>query len=105
MEVPFNLHENGEKKEGQNSLSVLNYTQLTTNNISGVLCRSTKRKNEIVKNTSQNTSRKIKEVLNMYLQETLGGQKKPVQKTLEKDGKSQKRHDLPKRPKNNKGKI
>ena len=38
-----NLHENGEKKEGpegQNSLSVLNYTQITTNNISGLLCRS-----------------------------------------------------------------
>ena len=65
------MHENGEKKEGQNSLSVLNYTQITTNNISGLLCRSrplslipetlnleTKLslKNEIVKNTSQNIS-------------------------------------------------
>ena len=118
-----NLHENGEKKEGpegQNSLSVLNYTQITTNNISGLLCRSrplrlipetlnleTKLslKNEIVTSTSQNTSRKINEVLNMYLQEILGGQEKPVQKTREKDEKSQKRHDLPKRPKNKKRKI
>ena len=41
----------------------------------------------------------------MYLQEILGGQEKPVQKTREKDEKSQKRHDLPKRPKNKKRKI
>ena len=35
----------------------------------------------------------------MYLEETLGGQEKPLQKTRENDGKSQKRHDLPKRTK------
>jgi len=41
----------------------------------------------------------------MYLQETLGCQEKPLQKIGEKDGKSQKLHDLPKRPKNTKRKI
>ena len=68
-------------------------TQITTNDISGLLCRSSQLrfaedqlslKNRIVKNTSQNTSRKINEVLDTYLQETLGGQEKPLQKTRER---------------------
>ena len=68
-------------------------TQITTNYISGLLCRSSQLrfaedqlslKNRIVKNTSQNTSRKINEVLDTYLQETPGGQEKPVQKTRER---------------------
>ena len=62
-------------------------TQITTNYISGLLCRSSQLrftedqlslKNRIVKNTSQNTSRKINEVLDTYLQETPGGQEKPA---------------------------
>ena len=57
-------------------------TQVTANSISGSLCRSRplrfiedelSLKNRIVKNTSQNTSRKINGVLDTYLQETLGG--------------------------------
>ena len=70
-----------------------NNTQITTNNISGLLCRSRplrfiedqrSLKNRIVKNTSQNTSRKINRVLDTYLQETLGGQEKSLQKTRER---------------------
>ena len=62
-----------------------NNTQITTNNISGLLCRGRlprfiedqlNLKNKIVKNTS----RKINGVLDTYLQETLGGQEKPLQK-------------------------
>ena len=41
-----------------------------------------------MKNTSQNTSRKINGVLDTYLQETLGGQEKPLQKTRERRGKN-----------------
>ena len=72
-------------------------TQITTNDISGLLCRSRQLrftedqlslKNRIVKNTSQNTSRKINGVLDTYLQETLGGQEKPLQKTRERRGKN-----------------
>ena len=37
-----------------------------------------------MKNASQNTSRKINGVLDTYLQETLGGQEKPLQKTRER---------------------
>ena len=72
-----------------------NNTQITTNNISGLLCRSRplrfiedqlSLKNRIVKNTSQNTSRKINGVLDTYLQETLRGQEKPLHKTRERGG-------------------
>ena len=62
--------------------------QLTTNNISRLLCRSSRLetklslKNEILKNlASKNTQRKINGVLGTYLQETLWGQEKPLQKT------------------------
>ena len=77
-----------------------NNTQITTNNISGLLCRSRplrfiedqlNLKNRIVKNTSQNTSRKINGVLDTHLHETLwtlGGQKKPLQKTRERREKN-----------------
>ena len=67
-----------------------------TNNISCLLCRSRplhfiedqlSLKNGIVKNVSQNTSRKMSGGLDTYLQETLGGQEKPLQKTHEKGGK------------------
>ena len=70
-----------------------NNTQITTNNISGLLCRSRplrfiedqlSLKNKTEKNTSQNTSRKINGVLDTYLQETLVGQEKPLQKTRER---------------------
>ena len=70
-----------------------NNTQITTNNISGLLCRSRplhfiedqrSLKNRFVKNTSQNASRKINGVLDTYLQETLVGQEKPLQKTRER---------------------
>ena len=62
------MHENGEKKEGpegQNSLSILNYTQITTNNISGLLCRSRplrfiEDQLSLKNRTVKNTSRKIK---------------------------------------------
>ena len=73
-----------------------NNTQITTNNISGLLCRSRplhfvedqrSLKNRFVKNTSQNASRKINGVLDTYLQETLGGQEKPLQKNPQETGK------------------
>ena len=66
-----------------------NNTQITTNNISGLLCHSRplrfiedqrSLKNRIVKNKSQNTSRKINGVLDTYLQETLRDQEKTLQK-------------------------
>ena len=69
---------------------------MTTNNISYLLCRSRplrfiedqlSLKNRIVKNASQNTSGKLSGVSDTYLQETLGGQEKPLQKTHEKGGK------------------
>ena len=91
-----------------------NNTQITTNNISGLLCRSRplhfiedqrSLKNRFVKNTSQNTSRKINGVLDTYLQETLRDQEKTLQKKTARDGKKieetwvgtnpKKLHDLP----------
>ena len=90
---------------------------MTPNNTSGLLCRSRSLrfiedqlslKNGIVKNTSQTTSGKINGVLGTYLQETLGGQENPLQKTREKGEKkrgnlcrnqAQKLHDLPTKPK------
>ena len=93
-------------------------TQITTNNISGLLCRirplrfiedQLSLKNKTEKNTSQNTSRKINGVLDTYLQETLGGREKPLQKKPARDGekieetwvgtKPKKLHDLPTKPK------
>ena len=74
----------------------LNNTQKTTNNKSGLLCHSRalrfiedqrSLKNRIVKNTSQNTSRTINGVLDTHLQETLGGQEKPLQKNPRETGK------------------
>ena len=66
-------------------------------------------KNKTEKNTSQNTSRKINGVLDTYLQETLGGREKPLQKKPARDGekveetwvgtKPKKLHDLPTKPK------
>ena len=74
-----------------------NNTQITTINISGLLCRirplrfiedQLSLKNSFVKNASQNTSRKINGVLDTYLQETLGGQEKPLQKIRERGGRN-----------------
>ena len=87
-------------KQYKNNHSVLNNrfpnnTQITTNNISGLLrCNRPLRFiedqlsliNRTVKNISQNTSRKINGVLDAYLQETLGGQENPYKKPA-KDGK------------------
>ena len=44
-------------------------------------------KNRTVKSTPQNTSRKINGVVDTYLQETLGGQEKPLQKHPRETGK------------------
>ena len=77
-----------------------NNTQITTNNVSGLLCRSRplrfiedqlSLKNRIVKNSSQNTPRKINGsgVLDTYpRQERLGGQEKPLQKNPRETGKN-----------------
>ena len=70
--------------------SLPNNTQITTNDISYLLCRSRplrfiedqlSLKDGIVKNASQNTSGKMSGVWDTYLQQTLGGQEKPLQKT------------------------
>ena len=82
--------------------------------MSGLLCRSRplrfiedqrSLKNRIVKNTSQNTSRKINGVLDTYLQETLRDQEKTPTKKPARDVKEieetwvgtnpKKLHDLP----------
>ena len=89
-----------QSKPANKMSSVLNIrlpnTQITTNNISGLLCLSRplrfiadqlSLKNRTVKNTSQNTSRKINGVLDTYLEETLGGQEKPLQKNPREKGK------------------
>ena len=74
-----------------------NNTQITTNNVSGLLCRSRplrfiedqlSLKNRIVKNSSQNTPRKINGVLDTYLQKRLGGQEKTLQKNPRETGKN-----------------
>ena len=51
-------------------------TQITTNNISGLLCRSRPLRFIEDQLSLKNTSGKMKGVLDTYLQETLGGQEK-----------------------------
>ena len=101
-------------KQYKNNHSVLNNrfpnnTQITTNNISGLLrCNRPLRFiedqlsliNRTVKNISQNTSRKINGVLDAYLQETLGGQENPLQKTRERREKIYRKGGQEPSPKN-----